>query len=89
MKDNKDFPTGLYHNQRDKAPDFVKANIGIQRDRFIEWLKGQDENVSIDLLVSRDGKPYAKINDYKPKEGAKEPASVNNLPDDSESDLPF
>jgi len=69
MSDN-EFINGLYFNEpRPNAPDFVKGSLGIQRDRFIEWLQSQpEENVKIDLLVSKGGKWYAQKNNYKAKD---------------------
>lgn len=96
MSDN-NFPKGLFYNKpSDKAPDFVQGDINIKRDSFIEWLRQQDESVKIDLLISREGKGYARVNDWKPdREQGNSPEKPNrsvNLDDsfdDMSDDLPF
>ena len=47
--------------------DFVKAKLGIKKSEFIPWLNTQEgEWVNLDILVSKAGELYAKINDWKP-----------------------
>ena len=55
------------YRPHERAPDFVKANLKVDRDELIEWLKGQPEIVRIDIKESRGGNYYAAVNDYKPK----------------------
>lgn len=63
---------GLFvNNPRENAPDFVKGGLSINVGKFVDYLH-QNANargyVNIDLLVSKDGKLYAKLNDWKPTE---------------------
>lgn len=67
---DKKFIKGLWFNlPHEKAPDFIKGNISISKDSFMEWLKAEKPNekgyIKIDLKVSRENKPYAEINTYK------------------------
>jgi hypothetical protein len=69
-----DFIDGLYVNKpHDNAPDFIKANLGINVDKFVEWLYAHEVNdkgyliKKIDIKESREGKFYAQVNDFVPK----------------------
>lgn len=65
-----------------KAPDFVKASLSIKREALIAWLQGRDgEWVNLDVKESRNGKWYASVNDWKPKEGNQERARPAPEPD--------
>ena len=77
----------------EKAPDFVKASISIKVPDLGMWLrdkhKAGNEWVNIDLKVSRGGKWYAAVSNFKPKakeEKASEPAGRF---EDMEDDIPF
>jgi hypothetical protein len=62
------FVEGLFVNEKKNAPDFVNAKISINA-KFIEWYeanKNEKGYVNIDILTSREGKMYAKHNDWKP-----------------------
>jgi hypothetical protein len=81
--------SGIYYNApREGAPEYVKAGLSFRRSEFIQWLNQQDEDakgyIKIDVLVSKGGKLYCKLNDWKPKE--KEPVR-ERMPDaDAEGD---
>lgn len=65
------FPLGMrYYAPRENAPDFVLANILIDKDEFISFLvKEEDNRIQIDVLRSKStGKPYLSVSDYKPKQ---------------------
>ncbi len=68
---NNEFIKGFYFDKAsEKAPDFVKGKVGIKVDDFIKYLeekKNEKGYVNIDLLESKEGKYYAKLNEYKPK----------------------
>ena len=62
------FVNGLYVNDKKNAPDFVNAKISIGPN-FQQWYeanKNEKGYVNIDILTSREGKQYAKHNDFKP-----------------------
>jgi len=79
---DKIFPEGVrVFGPRQGAPDFVKGSIVISPNLLIEWLKKNKElltdykgekQLTLDLLTSKDGKPYLAVNNYKPTEGKKE-----------------
>ena len=77
---------GIYfYRPSAKAPEFIKFNISIERDRLIDWLKKQDEKVRVVLKESKQGNLYVSIDDYKP-----ESEPTGNAPDkETEDDLPF
>lgn len=64
-------PKGFFFSRaREGAPDFVKGKLGIKVADAIEFLKinaNSEGFVNMDLLVSKDGKPYLKLNDWKPE----------------------
>jgi hypothetical protein len=84
---DKIFPEGIrVFSPRQGAPDFVKGSIVISPNILIEWLKKNKElltdykgekQLTLDLLNSKDGKPYLAVNNFKPSD-KKEPA--NDLP---------
>ena len=81
-----EFPKGLFANKpNEKAPDFIKAKLNIDREEFIAWLKDQPEKVNIDIRESKDGtKWFAAVNDWKPEKKAEnEPEPIGD------GDLPF
>lgn len=88
-----DFIPGLYLNEKhDKAPDFVKGYIGIDVKKFVEWLNQQAKTekgylaAKIDLLESREGKLYLKLNDWKPKSYSQQEPTMQEPGGD---DIPF
>ena len=81
---DKVFVDGLFFNlPRENAPEFVKGNLNIDMKKFIEWAKThhKDGKVSIDLLMSKAGKPYTALNTFVPKETAPaEPEFQDDIP---------
>jgi len=71
MENQPKFVDGLFVSRRENAPEFVKSNLSFLASKFKAFL---DENVNdkgfvnIDLLLSKEGKLYAKLNDWKPSE---------------------
>ncbi len=65
-----EFVKGLFVNQPDeKTPDFVKAKLSIKAEEFKQYLdeKVNDKGyVNVDILVSKAGKVYPKLNEWKP-----------------------
>lgn len=52
------------------APDFILAKGSIKIADLIQFLQRQEgEWVNFDLKNSRDGRPYAAIDDWKPQGG--------------------
>jgi len=78
MEDKNDFVNGLYPKKPNK--DFVKATFGLRKDQFTEFMRDalkddglwkEDKNgnywLNIDILESREGTLYAKINKFNPE----------------------
>lgn len=87
MENNVEFVNGLmFKLPRQGAPDFVKGAVSIKRAELIEWLNSKnDEWINIDLKVSKSGKAFAAVNNWKPenKEGFSTPSvstGNDNLP---------
>lgn len=52
-----------------KAPDYVKCKISIQRAKLIAWLQAEsDEWINANVQVSRGGKWYVAVDDWKPSQ---------------------
>ena len=77
MEDN-DLVSGLYPQEPKQS--FVKATFGLRKDQFTDfmreainnndmWREDQNGNLwlNIDILKSKEGKLYAKINKFVPK----------------------
>ena len=69
------FISGLFvFAPNEKAPDFVKARLSLSPERLSEWLtanKGLANEkgfIPVDILKSREGKWYAKVNEFKKEE---------------------
>lgn len=72
MSNDIEFVNGLIVKApHEKAPDFVKASISIKVEELGLWLrekhKAGEEWVNIDVLVSKAGNWYTKVNTYKPE----------------------
>lgn len=54
---------------REGAPDFVKCALSFKVDEVIQSLQENAKNgwVNADMLKSKEGKLYVKINTYEPK----------------------
>ena len=69
--DNSDFINGLYVNEA--KPDFILCDLGIQADRFCEYVqanKDEKGNVRITVARSKENKLYAKLNTWQPTQQA-------------------
>jgi hypothetical protein len=91
-KEEIQFVPGLFAKApRETAPPFVKASISIKVAELGVWLrerhKAGEEWVNIDILESKKGSWYAKVNTFKPKE--KEEAKTAGRFDDVDDDIPF
>ena len=67
---DKIFTNGLiFKLPREKAPEYVKGSLAFKVEEFIKWLQENVDDrgwVNVDLKVSRNGKPYAEKNTWKP-----------------------
>ena len=74
MPDNNAFADGIrFFRPNDKAPDFVKGNVVIDARAFAAWMKenmNEEGTVRLDLLVSKKGAFYFKLNTFQPKQKA-------------------
>lgn len=67
-KPTKVFTEGfIFKKPRQGAPDFVKGAISVKVDEFTAWLKKHNNNgwVNIDLKMSKEGKLYTELNNFK------------------------
>jgi len=72
------FADGMYYSEpRDSAPDFVLGSISVHKARFAKWVEEQEANksgyINLSVLRSKAGKPYVKLDTYKPEETKAEP----------------
>jgi len=89
MLDNEGLPEGIIFKKRDNQPDFVIGSIAIKKADFIAWLNNQpDDWVNLQALISKAGKPYLKLDTWKPTPQA-EQQPAPPITDDLEDKLPF
>ena len=70
MSDAKFIPGLFFKDKHENAPDFVICKGSVKVADMLAWLQKQDgEWVNFDLKRSRDGKPYASVDDWKPNQG--------------------
>jgi hypothetical protein len=84
---------------REGAPDFVKAKGSIKREEMIAWLSAQTGDwINFDVNVSRAGKWYCKVSEYKKPDAPQEYRAEGSVPNtgfgeppapDYNSELPF
>jgi hypothetical protein len=78
-----------------KAPDFVKAQISIKVEDLGKWLrekyKAGNEWVNIDVKESKNGRWYAAVSTFKPKENnpTKGRQDMRAKPTGVDEDVPF
>ncbi len=76
MNDKNIFPQGIWLNSPpENAPDFVLGKIDINPDEFCKWLKENEDakgKVRLDVLKSKQGKTYLKLNGWKPEQKEQE-----------------
>jgi hypothetical protein len=80
-------------NPREGAPDYVLAKISIKVPDAIAFLNehaNASGYVNLDLLDGLKGKPYLKLNDWKPSGTARREETapeVSGYPDPAEDEL--
>lgn len=58
----------FFERPSEKAPEFVKGKVSIKVEEAIEFLKEHKNEagyVNLDLLTSKENKPYFKLNNWK------------------------
>ena len=85
MSDN-NLVDGLFYSEpRANAPDFVMGGVSIQKEKLMEWLVTAEVNekgyVNLDILRSKAGKPYFKLNTWKPDPSKGSASSTTTLPE--------
>jgi hypothetical protein len=87
----KDFIDGLFvKNPGEGTPKFVKGSLAISVEKFIPYLQSKANAkgyVNIDLLESKEGMLYAKLNDWKPSGEAKPEPAEHEIGEDEEIDV--
>jgi len=78
IKNNMDtiFVDGLYIKKPEKAPDFVKGKVSINVEKLGKFIKENKEHISngylnIDMLESKKGGLYFKLNTWKAEDQVK------------------
>lgn len=63
----KQFVNGLIVKRNENAPDWVYANLSINREELIAWLEAQEGKwVNVVLKRAKSGKGYAEVDNWKP-----------------------
>lgn len=71
MSNENEFINGLIVKApNDNAPEYVKAKLSIRIADLKAWLDTRDGDwVNADIKVSQNGKWYAAVDNWKPKQG--------------------
>lgn len=79
--DAKFIPGLFFKDKHENAPDFVMCKGSIKVADLRDWLATQGgEWVNFDLKRSREGKPYASIDDWKPRQDTGNGTQRRNSP---------
>jgi len=102
MSNEKSFPKGIrFYDPKENAPDFIKGNIQINVDEFIEYLQDFKKLGKLHLQVlksKKTGASYIDLDKYKmdklkdsdPSEVFGSKKTENQIGDSKkENDLPF
>ena len=79
----------IFTRPRESSPDFVKGGLSIKVDELIAFLqkhKKADGWVNADLLKSKQGKLYFKLNTWEPP---KKDDAPDNLDPTDPDNIPF
>lgn len=86
-----DLINGIYPKPKKAGrPEFVLDGFSINVPQFREWMAGWikenpgEEWLNVEQLLSKQGKPYAKVDDWKPQQPAERVG-----PPKHEEDIPF
>jgi len=82
------FIEGLIVKKPENAPDFVKVKLSFKVEEFKKYIE-ENQNagwINVDVLESKGGKYYGKLNEWK-KEGQAPPP--NTPLEEGDDDLPF
>jgi hypothetical protein len=80
----KQFVNGMLVKRGDNAPDFVLANLSINREELIAWLEAQEGKwVNVVLKRAKSGKCYAEVDTWKP------PKAVDLVTAPLDDEIPF
>jgi hypothetical protein len=98
MADNNFIDGLIVKAPNERAPEYVKAKLSLNRPKLIAWLQKQEgEWVNADIKVSQNGKWYAAVDNWKPEGGQRQeraqrqqnaPAPAGGFDDDPDS-IPF
>lgn len=86
---DKIFANGIiYKEPTAKAPDYVIGGLSVKKSEFIPFLQDQQGDwVNLKIMLSKAGKPYIEVDNWKPAEKEiKQPEENQNQVNDN---LPF
>jgi hypothetical protein len=85
----------------DNAPEFVIANLEINKNELLAFLNGQPDKIKVDMKRSQKGGFYLEVNTWQPKQDPQQqkreatknfyqPSTVSNISNQVPvDDLPF
>lgn len=91
-----EFVDGLrVYAPNERAPDYIIANVVLERDALTAWLDGRDDKVRVVIKRSQGGKLYAAVDTYQRdaeprRQAAKQESSqTGGFEDDDPNSIPF
>lgn len=94
---DKIFAQGIFFERRDSAPDYVIGSLSFKVSEAIAFLETYRTNagyVNCDIKVSKEGKKYVELNQWKPEkpkslQEPKEEPTIEYPEDDISDQVPF
>ena len=80
---------------REGAPEFVMGKININVEQFKTWFRDylkenpDEEWLSLDSLISKNGKGYCKVDTWKPDPQKASDSPADFMPKVADDDIPF
>jgi hypothetical protein len=76
------FIDGMIVKRNDKAPDFVKCQVTFKAHEFKVFLDANQNDgwMNVDIKESKNGKLYASLNNWKPKQDVQSVHQSNDRP---------
>lgn len=91
MSDNEFVDGVIFKLPHSNAPEFVKGKLSINVSSLAKWIKDNNPGdwINLDLKVSKEGKPYAMLDTWKPDSSKKVEGERVETNEDVSDSLPF
>lgn len=79
-----EFANGVTFQKRPKQPTFIVGQLGVNVEKFTEWIKDKKGWINLDIKEKKSGDGYfLQVNNWKPEKRAdKSKGEVDNIPEE-------